>query len=375
MWNADTNSPGDAIAGMICDQTNFDPSEAGPNTLAYTQPGSGRFHVTPNGESKKLNSDVQQSDLDDFASANMRTLPMTLLHEMTHVRAINDAINEQVIDTASGSYKCFMLADDAKTLNAQNYAWFAGEAYWSRQLNKEFTDPTPQTSLKRATPATTTERTVGEDEAPQASFDDKDSSSEVIPACYGGGSSPFTQGDGADAIDTFCANDEFNDFAIVPKVSFGDGKTSSGMLKALDLKDFSKVGNGNTTLWMDIAFAESDCIGTAAFNKTDCSLQLKKILNGCDTAGDYPKHGGWIAPSSGCLVYRLIPQGAEGPDPMYVQGNDGEMGDWICQDDSTIPDTCICYYQWQSTITDTFDKPNSSGGCADIKEGTPPKND
>ena len=309
---------------------------------------------------------------------------MTFVHEMTHFDGINDAINERTVDLASGSYDCFMLDNDEKTTNAQNYAWFAGEAYWSRRFNMQFSDPTPNARRKRAIPVTTTQRTVGEDQAPQANFDATEPTFSYVPACYGGGSNPFTQGDGAKAIETFCSNSEFNDFAIVPKVSYGNGKTSSGQIKALDLKDFAKVGDGNTILWMDIAFAESSCIGgVAAFNKTDCVFQLNKILNGCDIGGDYPKHGGWIGSSGeACIVYRLIPEHIQGLDPMYVQGNDGEMGAWICVDTptgaetaSTLAGTCTCYYQWQASVSDLFNKPTTSGGCADIKEGTPPKYD
>ena len=300
---------------------------------------------------------------------------MSFIHEMTHYDKVKTAVDERTDDIASGSYKYFRLDDDQKTVNAQNYGWFAGEAYWSRKFNMEFTDPTPNVCRRRAVPVSTTERTVGEDEAPQANFQETSLTFSTIPACYGGGSDPFTQGDAASAIDDFCSSDGFQDFVVVPKVSLGNGTTSSGQTKALDVKDFAKVGNGETTLWIDIAFAESNCSGTAAFNKTDCSIQLKTILNDCDTGGDYPKYGGWNQSSrEGCLVYRPISQKVDGLDPMYVQANDGEMGDWTCQD-TPGAGTCTCFYELQSTVTDIFNKPTTSGGCADVKEGTPPKND
>ena len=55
-------------------------------------------------------------------------------------------------------------------------------------------------------------------------------------------------------------------------MSFGNDKTSSGQTKTLDIKDIGMANNGNTSLWIDIAFAESSCIGTAAFNETDCKI-------------------------------------------------------------------------------------------------------
>jgi hypothetical protein len=141
-----------------------------------------------------------------------------------------------------------MLDNDQKTVNAQNYGWFAGEAYWSRKFNMQFTDPTPNVRRRRAIPATTTERTVGEDEAPQANFHETSPTFSILPACWGGGSNPFTQGDTASAIDKFCSNEEFKDLMVVPKVSLGNGKTSSGQTKALDIKDFAKVGNSDYSM-------------------------------------------------------------------------------------------------------------------------------
>jgi hypothetical protein len=71
---------------------------------------------------------------------------MTLLHEMTHADQIGaeGRENQAIFDVgAKGAYDCFMLADKDKPDNAQNYAWFAGEAYWSNFCSKTFEDPKP----------------------------------------------------------------------------------------------------------------------------------------------------------------------------------------------------------------------------------------
>jgi hypothetical protein len=109
MWDAETSSPKPPIALMVCDQLNFNPSRDTPSTVAYTVPEDGRFHVTKYGDTRRLNSDIKQSGLDGFASANMRTLPMTFLHEMTHYDRINTAVDERTIDIASGFYNCLTL--------------------------------------------------------------------------------------------------------------------------------------------------------------------------------------------------------------------------------------------------------------------------
>lgn len=75
----------------------------------------------------------------------MRSLSMSLLHEMTHYNAIGGAARGTmaIIDIVPGAYECFKLDTDAKGDNAQNYAWFAGEAWFSHSCKKTFLDPVP----------------------------------------------------------------------------------------------------------------------------------------------------------------------------------------------------------------------------------------
>lgn len=115
------------------------------NTNAYLIPETGQFHICPKGLDLKLNGDIECTDLDASCSSKMRSLPMTLLHEMTHFEDIGaDAhANERIIDLKSGAYDCFKLTDEQKRGNAQNYAWFAGEAFWSVQCDRTFNDPAP----------------------------------------------------------------------------------------------------------------------------------------------------------------------------------------------------------------------------------------
>ena len=248
MWNDDSNAPGAAVARMVCDQEDFAPARHTPNTAAYTVPGTGRFCVTQYGQDRRLNSDIQEGDLDSFAFANMRSLPMTFVHKMMHFDGINAAIIERTVDPANGAYNCFMLDNDEKITNAQKSAWFAGEAYWSRQFNMQFSDPTPGIQLKRAIPAITDSRTVGEDQAPRANLVETSPAFSSIPASYGGGSNPFKQGEGSSAINTFCSDTNYNNLAIVPKMSSGNSKTSSGQTKTLDVKDVGMANNRNTSL-------------------------------------------------------------------------------------------------------------------------------
>ena len=159
MWNHDSNTPGAAVERMVCDQEDFAPARNTPNTTAYTVPGTGRFYVTQYGQDRRLNSDIQEGDLDNFAFANMRSLPMTFVHKMTHFDGINTAIIMRTVDPANGAYNCFMLDNDEKTTIAQKSAWFAGEAYWSRQFDMQFSDPTPGNVVDREAPQTVKCRT------------------------------------------------------------------------------------------------------------------------------------------------------------------------------------------------------------------------
>lgn len=70
------------VAKMICDYKDIS-NFCKETTAAYTLPDSGEFHVCPYGLDRPLNSELDCSKFADSCSAAMRSLPMTLMHEMT----------------------------------------------------------------------------------------------------------------------------------------------------------------------------------------------------------------------------------------------------------------------------------------------------
>jgi hypothetical protein len=166
---------------------------------------------------------------------------------------------------------------------------------------------------------------------------------------------------------------------IVPLVSYGHGKTSDGRSKALGIENSFPVNNGTSELWLDVSFAEDSCSGMFQFDSGACTTQLRNILNGCDTAGLFPKHGGWIQDT--CAVYRLMATGANDLDPLFLQSSVSEMmGQFTCTDtdasalgpDSVLAGTCTCWYSGMSSVTDIFDKPD--GGCSKVDMSADSKN-
>ena len=357
MWDSGGVQSTSQVSRMVCAYEDIDNSCSG-NKNECTRPDSDIFHICPFGFQKPLNSEIASSTWDASCSANMRSVPMILLHEMTHVTDIGAAVRGTlgIIDLASGAYACFQLDDDGKGDNAQNYAWLAGDAYWSRKCDVSLSD------------AVASIKAVREDEGPMT-FDSIGS-----PECYG--TSEFEQPEAAAAIHDFCGN--YSDsIIIVPLVSFGNVTLPEGRSRALGIDNGGVlVNNGANKLWMDVHFAESSCYGNFPFDQTKCKAQLGSILNGCNTAGLYPKTGGWIKPTMSCAVYCLLATGADDPTPLYVQAMDGNMGDWTCEDTDTMgidhghDNTCTCYYSLQSSMTDTFDKPD--GGCSTIPSNTNP---
>lgn len=77
-------------------------------------------------------------------------------------------------------------------------------------------------------------------------------------------------------------------------------------------------------------------------------------------------------------MYRAMTVNPGDSSPLYVQGVDGEMGDWVCQATyappgvTSLDNTCTCWYSNQDTVTDLFALP-SSGNCADVPKGASPK--
>lgn len=144
MYDKDTGQPTKMVSQMVCDREDFD-NACNPNSNAYTRAETGKFHICPLGLLKKLNSEIECTDLDASCSQKMRSMPMFLLHEMTHYNEIGEKARGgfPIFDEANGrgAYDCFTLSSSEKSDNAQNYAWFAGEAYWSNSCQRTFEDP------------------------------------------------------------------------------------------------------------------------------------------------------------------------------------------------------------------------------------------
>jgi hypothetical protein len=82
MWDSTNGKATNNVAKMICDREDFK-SRCGARTAAYTIAETGEFHVCQYGLDRPLNSELNCENFDDSCSAKMRSLPMTLLHEMT----------------------------------------------------------------------------------------------------------------------------------------------------------------------------------------------------------------------------------------------------------------------------------------------------
>ncbi|KAG4444235.1 hypothetical protein IFR05_000332 [Cadophora sp. M221] len=297
------------VAKMICDYQDFK-KRCKESTAAWTMPDSGEFHVCPYGLDRLLNSELVCSNFDDSCSAEMRSLPMTLMHEMTHFNSIGAAGRGgiAILDEVGGAYDCFKLDDDDKGDNAQNYAWLAGDAYWAQKCSKTFKDPSVGVT------------STGEDEVID--------STQGEPSCMG--KTQFHQEEADAAIVKFCGNFDWKTWVVVPLVSIGNEMTSHGRHKVYQIQDHYLINGGNNNLWLDVYFAQSSCTGSFAFNETICLTQMRTILNGCDTSGLFPKHGGVILDV--CAVYRISASPASDPDPTSLISNDNRIGQFTCVD-------------------------------------------
>lgn len=79
------------VAKMICDRLDFK-SRCKETTAAWTIADTGEFHICPYGLDRNLNSDIDCATLDGSCSAAMRSLPMTLMHEMTLVKCLHSFV-------------------------------------------------------------------------------------------------------------------------------------------------------------------------------------------------------------------------------------------------------------------------------------------
>jgi hypothetical protein len=205
---------------------------------------------------------------------------------------------------------------------------------------------------------------VGEDEAPLST------NGPGSPQC--GGTIRFSRSDGEQAISSFC-NDQRWQGVIVPRVSFGHGKTTDGRKKMLGVTDSFPIA-GNNKLWLGVSFAEASCAGMFQFDSGSCTAHLNTILNSCD--GSDAKRGGWLEES--CAVYRMRAEGASVGDPLFLQSGTPDIGDFTCTDTDTsafgpgnpLEGTCACLWSRFPTVTDVFGKPE--GGCSKVDRDADP---
>lgn len=197
------------------------------------------------------------------------------------------------------------------------------------------------------------------------------------PQCMG--QTQFHQEEADAAIVKFCGNPDWQKRVIVPLVSLGNQKTSDNRTKTYQIQDSYPINNAGDNLWLDVYFAQSSCMGMFQFNQADCLTNMRNVLNGCDTSGLYPKHGGVSVDN--CSVYRLSASPAGDPDPTILVSNDViTTGQFTCTDTdvsalgpgSPLAGTCTCWYSGLSSVTDVFDKP--AGGCSTVQSSSNPKN-
>lgn len=187
----------------------------------------------------------------------------------------------------------------------------------------------------------------------------------------------FHQEEAAWAVRLFCGFPPFHDLVIAPRVSFGKGYTSDGRSKVLGVRSPTHIHKGEIDLWLDVSFSEDSCIGMFQFNGDTCAERFGQVLNGCDTAGLFPKHGGQI--KEVCAVYRMTARPRMHPDPFTTKSEDrAQAGGFTCEEsrvigvNSPLARTCTCWFASIPTVSEIFDKP-SSETCADVAEGMDPK--
>lgn len=139
MYDDEAGEAAEPVGKMVCNREDFK-DFCTSTRRAYTMEDEGEFHICLLGMESKLNAEISCDDLDASCSLKMRSLPMTLLHDMTHYNSIGAAArgSKTIIDVrkqggkgavVSGAYHCSQLGSEDKTDNVQSYAWFAGEAY------------------------------------------------------------------------------------------------------------------------------------------------------------------------------------------------------------------------------------------------------
>ncbi|KAI4646937.1 hypothetical protein J4E93_005161 [Alternaria ventricosa] len=130
MYDNTANTATETIKKMVLDRKDFGDHCVKDGWFAYTDAPTGKFHICPKGIAMKQNSDVQCEDFKrDWITFTARTLPFAMLHEFTHYDSVTDDRIGLMEDHAQTSYDCFMLDEDEKQSNAQNYAFNAAVSF------------------------------------------------------------------------------------------------------------------------------------------------------------------------------------------------------------------------------------------------------
>lgn len=137
--------PTDLMKSWICEHDDVKGvCSRGKN--AYSVSNKGQFHFCPQGLTLPNTADLKCGDLDGFASAKMRSIGFTMLHESTHWTQVGDAaLGKHIVDKANSASDCFHLSPSDKLINAQNYAYLGAEAYF-KVKGCTFRDPPPGTT-------------------------------------------------------------------------------------------------------------------------------------------------------------------------------------------------------------------------------------
>ena len=137
--------PTELMKSWICERDDIK-GQCKPGRNAYSVSNKGQFHFCPQGVAQPNAADLQCSDFDSYASAKMKSVAFTMVHESTHWTQVGDAaLGQHITDKANGASDCFGLSAGDKLINAQNYAFLAAEAYY-KVKGCTFSDPPPGTS-------------------------------------------------------------------------------------------------------------------------------------------------------------------------------------------------------------------------------------
>ena len=193
------------------------------------------------------------------------------------------------------------------------------------------------------------------------------------------GQTQFHQEEADAAIIKFCGDSNWQKWVVVPAIIISNRRvTSDGRPQWLQVHANYTINGGADNLWLYVYFAQSSCTaaGKFQFNKSDCLTQMRTVLNGCDTSGLFPKHGGVSVDK--CAVYRLSASPAGDPKPFFLRSDDygepdGMLGQFGCTDTSSLlGETCTCWFSGMKSVTAVFDKP--AGGCSVLDPDTRSRN-